>query len=79
MCRDIEDSEEFRLLQSLPFPQDFMESKKLALTKRYYYQHLDSQYKFKGDNPDFQDSLQDYFLPIGKEIGNTQEDDVLPF
>lgn len=76
--RDIENSEDFRILQSLPFSQENIESRKQAIAKQYYYHHLDSQYKFKGDNPDFQYPLH-YYPSNGKEIGNSLEDDVLPF
>ena len=76
--RDIENSEDFRVLQSLPFSQENIESRKQAIAKQYCYHHLDNQYKFKGDNPDFQYPLQ-YYQPYEKKIGNSLEDDVLPF
>ena len=55
--RNIGEIIDYRYLQDLGMDKDNYELRKLALTKRFYYDHLDSQFKFKGDDPEIPEPL----------------------
>ena len=77
--RAIEESEDFRNLQSLQLSKEIQELDKLALTKRFYYNHLDKLYKFKGEDPKSLEQVFYYCLTSEDSRHFMAEDEVLPF